>query len=253
MMDVRLAAYEGPLDLLLRLITRNEIDIYDIPIAELTAQYLEEIKALPFAANEGGDGVIKPDMDGMSEFLVMAATLLEIKSQLLLPRPKPPEETETEDPREALVQKLLAYQLAQALANQLHGLTPPGERLTGAGEPHLAREADDASPVLDGIGMDDLWDMFAEIMQRQNARINPNSAGYGEMLRERFTVQEKIALIRHMLKQRQGPVRLSALLSRCRSRREMVVTFLAVLEMMRRGLLKAHQDRDFADINCEAA
>jgi segregation and condensation protein A len=180
----------------------------------------------------------------------MAATLLEIKSQMLLPRPKPIGDVEEEDPREALVQKLLAYQMAQTLAQQLHSLTPPGVRLTGAGELELAQEAD-APPVLDGVSVNDLWETFTEIMQRRVARTDTVRAGYGEMPRERFTVPEKIALIRHLLTQ--GRVRLSMLFEHCGSRREMVVTFLALLEMMRRGILKARQDKDFADITCEAA
>ncbi|MCL2187638.1 MAG: segregation/condensation protein A [Defluviitaleaceae bacterium] len=236
-MDVRLSAYEGPLDLLLRLIARNEMDIFDIPIAELTEQYLQALAGLP------------ADMDNLSEFLVMAATLLEIKSQMLLPRPKPLEDMEEEDPREALVQKLLAYQMAQAVAEQLHGLTPPGNRLTNLGEPELAKEPEQA-PLLDGVSMDALWEIFAEIMQRRVARTDTVRAGYGEMPRERFTVPEKVALIKHLLTQ--GRVRFSKLIAQCRSRREMIVTFLAVLEMIRRGMMLAYQEKDFADIYCEA-
>ena len=235
-MEVKLNAYEGPLDLLLRLITRNEMDIFDIPIAALTEQYLEALAGLP------------PDMDNLSEFLVMAATLLEIKSQMLLPRPKPLDDIEEEDPREALVQKLLAYQMAQTLAAQLQGLTPIGNRLTNAGEPALAVEAE-SPPLLDGVSVHDLWEVFAEIMQRRINRTDTVRAGYGEMPRERFTVPEKVALIKHLLTL--GRVRFSNLIAECRSRREMIVTFLAVLEMIRRGFINAYQEKDFADIICE--
>ena len=95
--NIRLAAFEGPLDLLYHLIEKNEIDIYDIPVAALTEQYLAYL-----------DAAEDRDMDGMSEFLLMAATLLEIKSKLLLPKPKA-EEEEGPDPREELVQRLLEY------------------------------------------------------------------------------------------------------------------------------------------------
>jgi len=237
-MEVKLEAYAGPLDLLLQLITRNEIDIYDIPIAELTAQYLEALADLP------------PDMDNLSEFLVMAATLLEIKSRMLLPRPKPLDEEEPEDPRDALVQKLLAYQMAQNLAQQLSDLTPPGDKLTGAGELSLALEAP-APPPLEGISMEDLWEMFSEIIRRREAKTDTVRVNYGELPRERFTISEKVVLIKHLLKD--GPVTLSALVADCRSRQEMIVTFLALLEMMRRGILRAYQEKDFADVRCEAA
>lgn len=237
-MEVRLANYTGPLDLLLRLIARNEMDIFDIPMAELTAQYLEEVASIP------------PEMEGLSEFLVLAATLLEIKSQMLLPRPPAIDELEQDDPREALVQRLLAYQMAQALAQQLSSLTPPGDRLRGAGEPSLAVEAD-APPVLDGIAVQDLFAVFEEMMKRQNRRIDTVRAGYGEMPRDRFTVTAKIAHIQERL--RGGRVRFLSLLEECRTRREMVVTFLALLEMIRRGILVAKQENDFGDITCEAA
>jgi segregation and condensation protein A len=239
LMEVKLAAYAGPLDLLLRLIARNEMDIFDIPIAELTAQYMEALKDLP------------ADMDNISEFLVMAATLLEIKSHMLLPRPKPVGDIEEVDPREALVQRLLAYQMAQQLAVQLHSLTPPGDKLTGAGEVWLAQEAEDAPPVLEGVNAEDLWEVFNDIMRRVESRTDTQRAGYGEMPRDRFTVTEKIMYIRHLLKQ--GSVQLSALFTRCSSRGEKIVTFLALLEMMRRGMMRAHQNKDFADIRCEAA
>jgi len=237
-MEVKLTNYAGPLDLLLRLIARNEMDIFDIPIAELTAQYLQELQDLP------------ADMDNLSEFLVMAATLLEIKSRMLLPRATPPENLDEEDPREALVQKLLAYQLAQTLAEQLGNLTPPGDRLTNRGEPELAQEAE-TTPPLDGIPMADLWQLFSDLMMRQTSRTDTVRAGYGEMPRERFTVPEKVAYIRGKLAQ--GRVKLSTLLYECRSRREMIVTFLALLEMIRRGIMLARQDDDFADVTCEAA
>ena len=126
-MEFILEAYQGPLDLLLKLIQRHEIDIYDIPIATLTNQYLQEIANLP------------PDMGQLSEFLVMAATLLEIKSKMLLPRPKTESGEPEEDPREALARQLIAYQQAQSLAALLNNLTPTGESLTGAGEQELLK------------------------------------------------------------------------------------------------------------------
>ena len=107
-MQVRLDAFEGPMDLLYHLIEKNEIDIYDIPIASLTEQYLEFLET-----------VEDRDMDGMSEFLVMAATLLEIKSKLLLPRPRNGNDEAEADPREVLVQRLLEYKKIKDAADTL--------------------------------------------------------------------------------------------------------------------------------------
>jgi len=237
-MDVKLEKYEGPLDLLLRLIQRSEIDIYDIPITQITAEYMEVVATLP------------PDMEQMSEFLVMAATLLEIKSKMLLPRPKPESDEPEEDPREALTRQLLAYQQAQELAVQLGALTPVGERLTGAGDKdalmHLSANMD-YQPVMDLISIPQLEEIFAEIMRRCANKIDTVRAGYGEMPKERFTVTEKVGFIRNVL-QEKGRLSLSSLFLRCTSRREMIVTFLAILEMMRRGLILASQLKAFGDV-----
>ena len=264
-MDVKLAAYEGPLDLLLRLIQRNEIDIYDIPIAELTTQYLEvlaELKkdGLPHKSEnpsqEPNDALASAHMDQISEFVLMAATLLEIKSRMLLPKPKPETEEQEEDPREALVQKLLAYQEAQRLAEELTRIAPPGLRITGSGDPEfletVSTDIDSQTPVMEGIALSKIWGIFEDIMNRRASRRDQIRAGFGEMARERFTVPEKIAHIRKRISD-EGYVQLFALFEHCRSRGEMIVTFLALLEMVRRGIIKTRQESAFDDVYCETA
>ena len=247
-MDVKLAAYEGPLDLLLRLIQRNEIDIYDIPIAELTTQYMEAITELQDDP--------RYNMDRMSEFVLMAATLLEIKSRMLLPKPKPETAEAEEDPREALVQKLLAYQEAQALAAELTRISPPGLRISGSGDPELletiSEDIASQTPIMEGVELSRLWDTFADIMSRRAARRDPIRAGFGEMPRERFTVPEKISYIRARILD-EGHVQLFTLFEYCHTRIEMVVTFLALLEMVRRGMVKTRQSAAFDDVYCESA
>jgi len=237
-MEVKLDAYEGPLDLLLKLIQRHEIDIYDIPISSLTNQYLDEIANLP------------QDMERLSEFLVMAATLLEIKSRMLLPRPKVEADGEPEDPREALVQKLIAYKQAQALVQEFQKLTPIGERITNFGDIPLLRQLNkDAKSQLpaDMPPYTQLTDLFVEVMSRKEYRRDTVRAGYGKMPRDRFTVTEKVTHIRHILTAH-GRASLRALFSDCRSKNEMVVTFLALLEMIRQGEIHANQPAAFADV-----
>jgi len=238
-MEIKLDAYEGPLELLLTLIQRHKIDIYDIPIATLTDQYLQEIANLP------------PDMGQLSEFLVMAATLLEIKSKMLLPRPKLETEGEPEDPREALVQKLLAYKQAQAIANELRNITPEGERLTGTGDRLLLAEISQSvstMPELDPgeISVAHLLDIFIGVMSRKEDRRDTVRAGYGKMPRDRFTVEEKVAHMRQMLGQHER-LSLQFLFAGCHSKSEMVVTFLALLEMVRQGEITASQPEQFGD------
>jgi len=241
-MDFKLDTFEGPLDLLLRLIQRSEIDIYDIPISKLTAQYLEVISKFP------------PNMEQLSEFLVMAATLLEIKSRMLLPRPKTQgneNEQEPEDPREALVRKLLAYQHAQAIAKELSNLTPVGDRITGTGDRDLIKQIQstrDYQPVMDLISLSGLMEIFTDVMARRESRRDTMRAGYGEMPRERFTLTEKVQYMRQILN-KEGELNLQALFLRCQSKDEMVVTFLAVLEMVRRGMARANQVSSFAEVD----
>jgi len=237
-MDVKLEAYEGPLDLLLTLIRRHEIDIYDIPIATLTDQYLQEVANLP------------ADMGRLSEFLVMAATLLEIKSRMLLPRPKLDAEGEAIDPREALVQKLIAYNRAQAIAEELHALTPTGERVTGKGDIPLLRElkqdAKSQTPS-DITSIEQLIQIFTEVMSRKEDRRDKVRVGFGKLPRDRFTITEKVVHIRQILTT-SGRASLLGLFLECRSKNEKVVTFLALLEMIRQGMIFATQSDSFSDV-----
>jgi len=236
-MEIKLENFHGPFDLLLKLIRRSEIDIHDIPMARVTEEYLEAIASFP------------PDMEEMSEFLVMAATLLEIKSKMLLPGIKNEDEIE-EDPREALARRLLAYEQAQALAKQIERLTPIGLSLPGMGEKELLSALSDGAasqPVMDTVSLSYLAKIFSDVMNRSIERIDHVRAGYGEMPRERFTVSDKVEHIVNALREK-GKLWLSALFFGCRSKSEMVVTFLALLEMVRRGMIFASQPKAFGDV-----
>ena len=162
--NIRMAAFEGPLDLLYHLIEKNEIDIYDIPIAALTEQYLAYL-----------DAAEDRDMDGMSEFLLMAATLLEIKSKLLLPKPKAEEE---EGPDPALVY----YKEADASVAKLKEQPP--------------QELED---LLQGITMDDLYQAFRQVMARKETKEDKVRSSFRSVQKDLFTVGEKMEYIRDML------------------------------------------------------
>jgi len=238
-MDVKLEAYEGPLDLLLSLIQRHEIDIYDIPISTLTTQYLQEVANLP------------PDMERLSEFLVMAATLLEIKTKMLLPRKKTETEEEYIDPREALVQKLIAYKQAQDLAFELNARTPIGERIIGIGDRPLLKDFKQNKKTdpyqFNRVELPKLMEIFLDVMSRREGKRDRVRANFGRLPRDVFTVTEKVEYVRHILKE-QGQVSLRKLFLDCRSKNEMVVTFLAILEMVRQGMALAHQSQSFSDV-----
>lgn len=237
-MHIKLEAFEGPFDLLFRLIEKNEIDIYDIPMAKLTQQYLDVIKGLP------------PDMEGMSEFLVMAATLLEIKSRMLLPRLKAnPEGEEDLDPREALVQQLIAYKRCQELAETLKGVEMSGQRLFKEPEFPLMKKINNHEPEewLNEITENQLWLIFNDVIQRQALKVDTVRSNFGTVPRERYSISDKIQLITACL-QEQKRVFMSKLFEDCKTREECVVTFLALLEMIRRRKANLCQKDVFGEI-----
>ena len=235
-MHIQLEAFEGPLDLLLRLIEKSEIDIYDIPMAQLTHQYLEAIREL------------SPSMDEISEFLVMAATLLEIKSRMLLPRYKPDNDLE-EDPREALVRQLIAYKHCQDLAEVLKSAKDSGQRLFKLPEYPLMANTVYHSPEewLENVTANSLWQVFTDVIQRQALKVDTVRQNFGTVSRERYSVADKIRLISDCLKKSQR-LSLSELFVECKTREECVVTFLALLEMIKARRAEVRQQNVFGEI-----
>ena len=235
-MEIRLDSFEGPMDLLLHLIKRNEIDIFDIPIARVTSEYMAVIS------------MGMPDLGEMSEFLVMAATLLEIKSKMLLPGKKKESEPE-EDPREALARQLIAYEEAKTAALYMRDNTPGYGKL--GGRPDLIAieviQENQPQPAMDLISMSELAAIFVEVMGRQDMRKDTVRSGYGGVPKEKFSVSQKVSAIIEALREK-GHLSLRALFLNCRTKREMIVTFLALLEMVRRGTIRAAQQRAFGDV-----
>jgi segregation and condensation protein A len=225
---VRLPLYEGPLDLLLELIERAELDITKIALAQVTDQYLAHLRQMA-----------QRDLADLASFLVVAARLLQIKSEALLPRP-PEREPGEEDPGDALARQLILYrQFKQAAgflgARQEAGLhtyarlAPPPR-----GEPHLD---------LGKLGLDDLRRTMNQVLAA--ARTEPELAD--SVSAPRVNIRHKIALIFEALR-RQGRMDFRELVRRSRSRLEVVVSFLAVLELIKQRQILARQERPFDDI-----
>jgi len=230
-MEIKLEAYSGPLELLFELIKKNEIDIYDIPMAELCRQYIQALRS---------------DMEEISEFLVMAATLLEIKSRMLLPRPTKAGEEEEEDPREALVRQLLAYKHCQDLAAKLKDTPDKGQRLFKTPE-YQQVVSHSAEEWLSEVKLDELMAVFADVMQRQARKIDNVRHKFGTVDRERYSVSDKIRYIRQRL-QNGRTLSLSELFEECQNRSECVATFLALLEMIRKNQAAVRQQDLFGEI-----
>jgi segregation and condensation protein A len=224
----KLPRFEGPLDLLLHLIKRDEIDIYDIPISALTKQYLDYIELMRAL-----------DLDVAGEFLVMAATLMRIKAKMLLPVPKSDDEEDEGDPREELVQRLLEYRLYKEASDTLK--TQEGER-RGLFERGMVPTEDEAGPLpLAPATLFDLLDALNRVLSRRPERV------VYEVKTEAFDIEDKMSLIARTVAE-DGRLLFSTLMLRSTARMEIVVSFMALLELVKLGTIVVVQDANFADI-----
>ena len=226
----KLENFEGPLDLLLHLITKNKVSIYDIPIVEITDQYMEAIQ-----------GVEEAQLDNTSEFLVLAAQLLYIKSKMLLPKD---EEEEEEDPREELAQRLLEYQRCKEASKEL--------RKTEFWSQYMFfKETEKISfpiPQYDRHHeTDELIDAFNAILQRRIRKEKPKKkAFYGIVGREKVSVEDMVEKVCKMLsKQRRLPFK--SVFRKNDSKPEMIATFLALLEKNKLSKISADYDYEKKD------
>ena len=189
--DVKLQVFEGPLDLLLHLIEKNQVNIYDIPIVTITEQYLEYLGEMQ-----------RQDLDVMSEFLVMAATLINIKAKMLLPK-------EEEDPRAELVRRLLEYKMYKYAATELKDM-----ELDAAGSIYRSpaipkevaeyREEIDPVELCDGLTLNRLNEIFQMVMKKQVEKIDPIRSKFGTIEREEISIEERMDTIRDQVKGLKG-------------------------------------------------
>ena len=221
---VRLPVYEGPLELLLFLIQKEEIDIFDIPISRITEQYVAYLELMQ-----------ELNLAVAGEFFVMAATLMEIKSAMLLPRGEVPAGEEMEDPRAALVAQLLEYRRYKGAA---------GELAVREGEQALKYPAGGDGRFGEGAGVGESIFVLLDALRGVLARApEPRDVVPG---RRGPTLEEQLAYVRRRLKSAGGRVRFDALFEGTRI--VIVVTFLALLELLRAGECRVRQDRTFGEI-----
>lgn len=229
---VRLEVFEGPLDLLLYLIRRNEVDIYDIPVSTITTQYLAYLRQVHLS-----------DLEQASDFILMAATLMKIKSQMLLPREVMPEVDEAEgDPRAELVRLLLEYQQFKEIAEWLdvrrqeqRDVYPLGQRSNGAADGEI---------VLHRVSLFDLLAVYKHVLEHVPADL------VHRIVEEETTVEECIARLLGEL-DRNSRLRFFELVSG-QSRQAMVTTFIGVLELLKAQKIRVQQARPFDEIWIES-
>ena len=241
---VKLEVFEGPLDLLLHLIDKNKIDIYDIPIVEITEQYLDYIRQME-----------SDDMEVTSEFMVMAATLLDIKCRMLLP-PEEPEEEEAEDPRAELVERLLEYKkykfMALVLREQMEETGTVIEREQNIPKSVLAyRPPVDLDELLEGVTLDKLYAVFQDILKREKEKINPIGSRFSKVEKDKISLADQmLELEKKVIKKRKMSFR--DFLKDQPGRTRKVVSFLAILELIHYGKIRVTQEGIFDDILIES-
>lgn len=227
----KLDSFEGPLDLLLHLITRNKVSIYDIPIVEITSQYLEAI----------GD-IESFDLDDTSEFLVMAAQLIYIKSKMLLPKP---EENEEEDPREDLAQRLAEYQKYKEASSEL-------KKKEFWSKYMIFRDAeriDFPIPEYDKHhGVYELVDAFSVIFNRKIRKMQPQKKAFSGIVgREKVSVDDMVEKVCKLLIKNNRSVKFKTIFEGDQSKPELIATFLAILEMIKLNKIIAEYNEDNKD------
>ena len=233
---VKLEVFEGPLDLLLYLIKKDELEIHDIPMEKITSQYVQYLELMQML-----------DLNVAGEFLVMAATLMMIKSRMLLPVEDRPElEEEEEDPRWDLVRQLVEYKKFKDAALHLESLELRREDIFGrdGAEAVLGEQSSDVA--LHDVGLFDLISAFSEALKKVK------SEELREIFAERFTVAEKIETLGDRLR-REGRFSVSRMFEGMRSRHEIACTFLALLELIRLNQARAVQKETYGEIFIERA
>ncbi|MCG6873141.1 MAG: segregation/condensation protein A [Gammaproteobacteria bacterium] len=230
-MEVILEAFEGPLDLLLYLIRRQNLDILDIPVAEITKQYMGYIELMQMA-----------QLDLAAEYLVMAAMLAEIKSRMLLPRPEG-EDEDDEDPRMALVRRLQEYERYRKAAMDINSLPRVGRELFLVSVNFEKSTQPEAQP---DVSLFEMLDAFKEVLARASQH------RHFQVGREVLSVRERMTQV---LEKLQGDefIRFEALFRPREGRMGVVVTFMAILELLKDGALQLVQNEPYAPIHVRMA
>lgn len=242
-LKVKLQVFEGPLDLLLHLLEKNKVNIYDIPIVEITNQYMEYIGEMK-----------RQDLNIVSEFLVMAATLLDIKSRMLLPKEEL--EEEEEDPRAELVQKLLEYKMYKCMSYELKDRQIDAQKVLFK-EPTIPKEVRqyeepvDLQELMADVSLKRLNDIFKSVMRKREDKIDPIRSRFGRIEKEEVSLEERMDYLeQYALTHRRFSFR--GLLEAQSSKMEIIVTFLSILELMKVGKIQISQEHIFDDILVES-
>ena len=231
----KLDNFEGPLDLLLHLIEKNKVSIYDIPIVLITEQYLEYVNQMDHE-----------DLDVVSDFLVMAATLLDIKSRMLLPKVEKEEEEDEEDPRAELVRRLLEYKMYKYMSYELRNRMADASRCVYRAE-SMPKEVLEYRPPVDiqeligDLTLAKLQNIFNSIIKRQENKVDPIRSKFGKIEKEEVSLEDKMSDL-ELYARTHRYFSFRGLLEKQSSKIQVIVTFLAILELMKTGVIIIEQE-----------
>ncbi|AAK80020.1 segregation and condensation protein A [Clostridium acetobutylicum] len=241
-LNINIDNFQGPFDLLLHLIRKNKMDIYDIKIFDITNQYIQYLNEMK-----------EMDLEITSEFIVMAATLIEIKSKYLLPKTKEEEEEKEEsDPTKELVSKLVEYKKFKLAADFLKNRELDyGEVFSKKPEIIDDRTEDaDNKDILKDITLLDMYKLFEKLMEMYRSRINTNNSLPDKIAPDIYKIEDKMDEISEIIKSNKE-IYFSNIINKCSNKIEVVVTFLALLELIKLKDIKVYQSNNFKDIYIE--
>lgn len=241
-LNIKIENFEGPFDLLLHLIKKSEMDIYDIKIHEITNQYLQYISKMK-----------EMDLEVTSEFIVIAANLLEIKSRMLLPNYAEEESAADKevDPRKELISKLLEYKKFKAIAEVLRKKEEEfGVVFTKKPEIIVDNNKDETFDILNNITMLELYNLFNALINKYYSKLNKENVIQKEIPIDAYKIEDKMKYLIQNIKYGKTVI-FTDILKICENKMERVVTFLALLELIKLKSVKALQEKNFTDIYIE--
>lgn len=238
-LNIKIENFEGPFDLLLHLIKKNQMDIYDIRIYDITTQYITYLNQMK-----------EMDLEITSEFIVIAATLLEIKSKMLLPRNDKEDEMEEEDPRKELVSKLLEYKKFKLVANFLKEKEDSVGIMFSKKPEIIEDKRIDNNDILKDITILELFNIYNNLINVHRAKMNTDNIIDKEIPLDKFKIEDKMIELSSKLDKGEKIV-FSEVIYKCESKMEMVVTFLALLELIKLRVVSAVQEGAFKEIYVE--
>ncbi len=233
---IKLPTFEGPLDLLLHLVRKSEVDLKNIPVAEICRQYHEYLVLMQ-----------ELDLEVAAEFLYMEALLVHIKSQLVLPRTTLPDGTPAEDPRDELVRRLLEYRKYKGVAETLHEMEAQRLGLWARAPMRLEDGGEEEEADLTEVSLFDLLTLFRGVLDRYKAQHPPAL----EIAHQKFSIREKMDQMLSRIRTAATPTPLTEVFAALTGRAEAIAVFLAVLELLRLRIIRALQTAEFAEIYLE--